>query len=274
MPASPPADAPQAMGPLCDALGLHSPGIVAVAGSGGKTTLVQALAAELAARDQTVAISPTTHIYPPPARLCGPAWLWKDSTPSQDEIKARLGPGKVTAVAQRLTSQGKLKGLDQEQVASLAASGAWLLAEADGSARKPLKAWAPHEPVWPGREALRVVLIGARALGKPLMPELVHRHEEFAQAAGMGIGDRISPQNLAKVVLGSAGPFGEFPSGVNWCLVVNQVDAAPPELVESLIRVLYAEAGSWLRLYKGRVRWGGLEGVEPKNVLGREKPVA
>lgn len=262
------------MGPLCDALGLHSPGIVAVAGSGGKTTLVQALAAELAAKGQTVAISPTTHIYPPPARFCGLAWLWQGGTPSPAEIKARLEPGKVTAVAQSLTSQGKLKGLNQEQITALAASGAWLLVEADGAARKPLKAWAPHEPVWPGSEALRVVLVGARALGKPLTPELVHRHEEFAQAAGMDLGGRITPQNLTKVVLGPAGPFGERPSGVDWCLVVNQVDAAPPELVDSLIRVLYAEAGGWLRLYKGRARWGGLERVEPKNVLGREKPVA
>lgn len=262
------------MGSLCDALRLHSPGIVAVAGSGGKTTLVQALAAELAAKDQTVVISPTTHIYPPPARLCGPAWLWEGGTRSLDEIEARLLPGKVTAVAQSLTSQGKLKGLNQEQIKALAASGAWLLAEADGSARKPLKAWAPHEPVWPGNEALRVVLIGARALGKPLAPEFVHRHEEFAGAAGMDLGDRIMPQDLTKVVLGPAGPFGGRPSGVNWCLVVNQVDAAPPELVESLLSGLYAEAGSWLKLYKGRVRWGGMEIVEPKNGLGREKPVS
>lgn len=263
MPTTPTTDAPQTMGPLCDALGLCSPGIVAVAGSGGKTTLVQALAIELAAKDQAVAISPTTHIYPPPARLCGPAWLWGDDTPSLDEIAERIGPGKVMVVAQRLNSQGKLKGLNQDQVAALAASGAWLVVEADGAARKPLKAWAPHEPAWPGSELLRVVLVGARALGKPLGPELVHRHEEFCQAAGIGLGDRITPRSLTQVVLGPAGPFGERPAGVDCCLVVNQVDAAPPELVKSLLGRLQEQAGTWLRLYRGRVRWGDLEVVGP-----------
>jgi probable selenium-dependent hydroxylase accessory protein YqeC len=262
MPDNPPSDAAQAMGPICSDLGLRTPCIVAVAGSGGKTTLVQALAAELAAKGQTVAISPTSHIYPPPARLCGPAWLWQDEIPAQDEIKAQLKEGRIIAVAQRLTSQGKLKGLNPEQVEALAASGAWLLVEADGAARKPLKAWAGHEPVWPGGEELRVVMVGARALGKPLTPELVHRHDVFAGSAGLSMGDRITSQVLTKVLLGPAGPFGERPPGVELCLVVNQVDAASPELVESLLDELKSQAGAWLKLYKGRVRWGALERVD------------
>lgn len=249
------------MGPLGAALRLESPGVIAVAGSGGKTTLLQALAAELAASGQMAVLSPTTHIYPPPARLCGPAWLWGNGVPLLDEIKARLQPGKVIAVAQKLTSQGKLKGLSSEQVAVLAGTGAWILVEADGSARKPLKAWAPHEPAWPGHETLRLVLLGAKALGKPLTAQLVHRHEEFARAAGMSLGDRITPQALARVLLGPAGPFGNPPPAVDWCLVINQIDAVSPDLVESLAAELKSGAGSWLRLLKGRIRWGDLEEV-------------
>lgn len=250
------------MGPLGTALRLKSPGVIAVAGSGGKTTLLQALAAELAAHGQMAVLSPTTHIYPPPARLCGPAWLWGDGAPSLDEINARLQPGKVIAVAQKSTSQGKLKGLSPEQVAVLTESGAWILVEADGAARKPLKAWAPHEPAWPGKEMQRLVLLGAKALGKPLTPQLVHRPEEFARAAGMSLGDRITPQALARVLLGPAGPFGEPPPAMDWCLVINQIDAASPDLVESLIAELQSGAGNWLRLLKGRIRWGDLEGVD------------
>ncbi len=263
MPASPPVKSKKNLGPLCKSLGLEKPGIAAVVGSGGKTALIEALAAELAAKGQIVALSTTTHIYPPPARICGPAWLWGDGIPLLAAINERLNPGKTVAVAQKLNSQGKLKGLSTEQVVSLAASGAWVLVEADGAARKPLKAWAPHEPAWPGNEMLRVVLVGASALGKPLGPERVHRHQEFAQAAGIKTGDEISPQALVQVLLGPMGPFGQRPPGVEWSLVVNQIDAASPGLVAALIDELKTQAGGWLRLLKGKVRWGSLESVSP-----------
>lgn len=245
--------------PLCQALGLRKPGLVAVAGSGGKTALVEALCAELAADGQSVALSTTTHIYPPPARLCDAPWFWGKAVPEATQISEKLAPGRVVAVARGMNAQGKLQGLSMEQIAALARGNAWVVAEADGAARKPLKAWAPHEPAWPGGEALRVVLVGASALGCSFKPELVHRHELFTQEAGITLGDEITPQALARVLLSPKGPFRERPAGVEWRLVINQVDAAPPALVEALAGEIRARAGDWLVLLKGKLRWGGLE---------------
>lgn len=52
-------------GSLCQALDLSHPQTVALAGSGGKTTLMHALAAELTAAGQMVVITTTTKIFPP-----------------------------------------------------------------------------------------------------------------------------------------------------------------------------------------------------------------
>jgi probable selenium-dependent hydroxylase accessory protein YqeC len=96
-------------------------------------------------------------------------------------------------------------------------------------------------------------------LGRSFKPELVHRHELFAQEAGITLGDEITPQALARVLLGPKGPFRERPSGTSLRLVINQVDAASPALVESLAGEIRTRAGDWLNLLKGKLRWGGLE---------------
>lgn len=255
---------------LASTLGLDVPGVVAVAGSGGKTTLVEALAAELAAAGAAVAIAPTTRIYPPPASLCGPAWLWGEGIPTPREIEDRLRPGRVLAVAAEMDLQGKLRGLGPGQVAALAGAGdsaAWVLVEADGAARKPLKAWAPHEPAWPEGEGPRLVVAGARGLGRPLSPELVHRARRFARAAGLEPGQPITPAALARVLLGPEGPFREAPPAADLTLVVNQVDTASPPLVAALGREVTAVAAERglerLRVLAGRLRWGRLEPLEP-----------
>jgi probable selenium-dependent hydroxylase accessory protein YqeC len=247
--------------PLCQDLGMSGPGLVAVAGSGGKTTLVEALCGELAAAGQTVALSTTTNIYPPPAHLCDTPWFWGRDNPGAVEINKRLQPGRVVAVARGMSAQGKLQGLDAAQVAALAESIAWVVVEADGAARKPLKAWASHEPAWPGGETLRVVLVGASALGHTFTPELVHRHELFAREAGIKLGDEITPSALARVLMGAKGPFRDRSPGIEWRVVINQVDAASPSLVESLAREIRSRADDWLILLKGKLRWGGLEPV-------------
>jgi probable selenium-dependent hydroxylase accessory protein YqeC len=241
--------------PLCRALGLPSPAVVAVAGSGGKTSLLAALARELAAAGQAVALTTTTHIFPPPASLAGEPWLWGRAAPGPAEVGRRLAPGRVVAVAAEPGPRGKLRGLSPAQVASLAAAGAWVLVEADGAAGRPLKAWADYEPVWP-QDAAPVVVAGAGGLGRPLGPAWVHRPELFAAAGGLAPGQPVTPRALAGVLAGPLGPLRglEKPAA----LVVNQADAAAPEQLAGLRRALAAaeSAGAGFGpLLRARLRW-------------------
>jgi|Deesub1362A_J573_1020465.scaffolds.fasta_scaffold03889_4 molybdenum cofactor cytidylyltransferase len=250
---------------MCEALGLEDPGVVAVVGSGGKTTLLQALARELAATGQKVVLTTTTHIYPPPAGLSGEPWMLGRLLPRTGELADHLRPGRPLVVAGGYTPAGKLSGLTPEQVEALAQPDVWVLVEADGAARRPLKAWAEWEPAVPSCAAWLVVVAGAAGLGRPLEERWVHRAQRFAHAAGLTLGAPITPQALARVLTGSDGPLRAWPPERPALCLLNQTDAISPRQRDELAAALHhanqglpPHAPRYQRLLWGRLRWGKL----------------
>lgn len=252
-----------APGPLCQALGLLTPQVTALVGSGGKTTLMYALARELALAGQRVAVTTTTHILPPLAGQAEGPWLWGEGLPSADELTRRLAPSKPLVLARASTAEGKLKGLVPEQMALLAGIGdLFTLVEADGAARRPLKGWAAHEPAIPPQARLVVVVAGATGLGRPLGKETVHRPEAFAAASGLALGEVVTPAALARVLAGEHGPLRGLPPEARAVLVLGQADSATPAEQTALFAAL-AERGVFAGLLRGSLRgrrleaWGG-----------------
>ena len=115
------------------------PGITAIIGSGGKTTLMMTLAQELSRRG-TVIITTSTKIYPPEGIPV---------LPGDDEIALQrsLRAAPLLCVASRHPT-GKLAAPDIS-FSRLSELAIYVLVEADGSKGLPLKAHAPHEPVIP-----------------------------------------------------------------------------------------------------------------------------
>ncbi len=242
-------------GGLLEALGLERPQTVAIAGSGGKTTLMYALAAELGRAGQAVIVTTTTRIYPPgPDQAAGP-WLIGRAVPQRGELASRLAQGSPLCLAAELNRQGKLTGLAPPQLAALAAAGGWTLVEADGAAGRPLKGWAEHEPVWPEGAAVVIVVAGASALGRPLDQGWVHRPERFARAAGLGPGRAITPAAVVRALTGPQGPLRRLPPGARAVALVNQADAAGEEDLRALERSL-ADAGAFERVLAMSLRPG------------------
>lgn len=236
------------MGPLRDSLGLGQPTTVAMAGSGGKTTLLYALAKELARAGQTVVVTTTTRIFPPTLEQAPQTWLIGPAGPEAGELARRLAGGLPLCVAAGTADQGKLIGLSFEQLEGLAGGGRWLLVEADGAARLPLKGWAEHEPVLPPKAELVVVVVGASGLGQPLGKSAVHRPEFFAEQSGLALGQPVRGAALARALLGPHGPLRDLPPNARAVVLVNQVDAAEPGLVEDLREKLIAAAPQLLIL--------------------------
>ena len=75
----------------------------------------------------------------------------------------------------------------------------YVLAEADGSKRLPLKAHAAWEPVVPAGTANVIWLVGASGLGKPIN-EVVHRPELFCERCGCEPTDVATPERVAQVL--------------------------------------------------------------------------
>ena len=194
-------------GNLASALRIE-PGITAIIGSGGKSTLLKTLSLELMRSGGRVLLCTTTHMFP----VAGVPWdgssrrldaaPWKPGALHAPgctcEACAGLVRGRICQAGVLAPQTGKLSSpaapLDQ-----LAQRFDYVLAEADGSKRLPLKAHAAWEPVIPAATANVVWVVGASGLGKPIN-EAVHRPELFFERCGCEPTDIATPARVAQVL--------------------------------------------------------------------------
>lgn len=164
-------------------------GVTALIGGGGKTTLMYTLAEELRRRG-TVLVTTSTHIQRPEQY---PTLLTADAA----AVTAALATHGVVCVAGE-TAEGKLcaPALSFELLAALAD---FVLVEADGSRRLPLKAHAPHEPVIPPNARRTVYVVGADGFGHPIR-QVCHRPERYAALCGAAEDDIVTPTLEAAVL--------------------------------------------------------------------------
>lgn len=151
---------------LYDALFPDSaPQIIAAVDGGGKTTFLRTLAEELAARNHRVVLTTTTKMYPPDNRD-----LWGTTV---RETLALLNRHPIVWAGHPI-SDSKMSGLP-DSLPLLRTAADYILIEADGSRRRPLKMADPaYEPCIPPEADAVVALAGLDALGKPIR-DAVHR---------------------------------------------------------------------------------------------------
>ena len=189
---------------LAETLGVR-PGVTSVIGSGGKTSLLAALARELPG---TVVLTTTTHILPF-------ADVPLVTSADADDVRAALAESRVVCVGSQAEKDGKLvtPSLGIDALTSLAD---YVLVEADGARRLPLKAHAPWEPVIPVCSNRTILVLGASGLGHAVR-EKVHRPEIFCELVGCAPDDPATPELVARAA------NAEAPADV---ALVNQADVA------------------------------------------------
>ena len=186
---------------LCDLLGIR-PGITALIGGGGKTTLMYHLARELR-QCGTVAVTTTTRIWPPTGIAVA------REPDAAREILDRDGLVCLGVPS----AQGKLVSPAFEGWDALAD---YTLVEADGSKRLPAKAHETWEPVLPPERTRTVCVLGASAFGQPIR-QAAHRPAIYARLAGAPWSASITPEMAARVICAE---------GLCDIIYVNQVDDA------------------------------------------------
>lgn len=194
-------------GNLASALKIE-PGITAIIGSGGKSTLLRALGLELMRAGGRVLLCTTTHMLP----VAGVPWdgsnrrldaaPWKPGALHVPgctcEACAGMNRGSICQAGVLGPETGKLSA-PVEPLNELAQRFDYVLAEADGSKRLPLKAHAAWEPVIPSGTANVIWLVGASGLSKPIN-EAVHRPELFCERCGCELTDIATPERGAQVL--------------------------------------------------------------------------
>lgn len=189
---------------LLEAFGLGAGSMVAAVGGGGKTSLVFRLAMEAQTAGIPVVVTTTVRFTRPPGLPVPPVVEAEAATAAVQCAAALREYGAVTLVAGEGT-RGRWLGFPPGTVDTLAGRERLVVVEADGSAHRPFKAPAEHEPVIPAASTDVVVCVGLTVLGKPLDVRWVHRPERVAALAGVEAGAPIGADAVARVL---AHPMG------------------------------------------------------------------
>ena len=176
-------------------------------GGGGKTSLMFALAHELSLAGKKVISTTTTHIMKPSADESPCVLLEEDEERLISRLKEELGRHKHVTAACPRPEEGKLKGLSPETIDRIAALGLadYIINEADGAARKPIKAPNATEPVIPASTTLVVAVAGMDALGASLSQETAFRPELITRLTGLPEGGIITREVIATLMTDERG---------------------------------------------------------------------
>ena len=183
---------------------------VSFVGGGGKTTALFLLASFLCRRGIDAAVTTTTHFHIPAfADPHVPVY----GTPEN----GKLAPPALFPVTHSI-----------------------LLAEADGAKGRPLKAPAAHEPVLLPGSTRVVAVAGLSAVGHTVT-ETGFRTEHICRLLGCGEDHRLTPEDLAHVLLSPEGGR-KYAENLPFLLLLNQADTPREEAYGREIRDI-ADAG-------------------------------
>jgi len=198
--------------------------LITFTGAGGKTSLMTWLGMQACPPERRVVITSTTKIFP----LRGMCTVLQEDGPDfTGRLLRALNRHACVVVARRHDhATGKLIGITPGTVDTLHESGVadHIFVEADGAARKPLKAPNATEPVFPAATELCIAVMGLDAAYQPLTHTHVHRPELFTKATGLQAGETILPEHLIRIAMVPVGLFKGCPSHGSRAVFFNKMD--------------------------------------------------
>ncbi len=162
--------------------------VIAVVGSGGKTSYIKQRAKENVALGQSVLVTTTTHMYVEEDTLL--------TSEAEVIIQELISTGYVMAGVQH---GEKIKELPKEAYDKVCTHADIVLVEADGSKHFPIKFPAEHEPVIPENTDEIIVICSIQAIGKPLY-KVAHRAELVKKCLGVTDDTIITVTHIQKLL--------------------------------------------------------------------------
>lgn len=180
--------------------------IISIVGSGGKTTLMYALAEELSRLGKKVIMTTSTKIFLP--ETCPVVFL-----PGKSEMTENSRTEAIKTLRQTLASEAIcVTGIwwpsvkdEQAKLSSYLDSGItateflefadYVLIEADGSKHMPLKFPNEDEPVIPDDSDMVIAVVGLWCIGHPLK-EVCHRYELACEFLAAQYNRPVGPDHI------------------------------------------------------------------------------
>lgn len=162
--------------------------IIAVVGSGGKTTLIKKMAARYRNEGKTVLVTTTTRMF-----------IEEDTLLTDDAIAIAQALKETGYVMAGVPDGQKIKALSPKTFDAVCACADVVLVEADGSKCLPLKYPNAAEPVIPENVDEIMVVCGLNAIGQKAK-DVCHRLELVKACLGIEDDALITPAHVQKLI--------------------------------------------------------------------------
>ena len=198
---------------------------VALVGGGGKTTLMHAIGSAL---DGATILTCTTKMGADQHR--GRPLL---ISPADEAVRAGLREhGRVMVLSAVLGQKGV--GITPARADELFRLGAHVVAESDGSRRRPAKAPHWYEPVIASTVTMVICVIGADALDRTIEDQC-HRPLRVGAVLCCSPYDRLTPERAAELVTSPRGGRKDVPSDARFVVCLTKVGASVLPLAERFV---------------------------------------
>jgi len=248
---------------LTEAFDLRPAEVISLVGGGGKTSLMYKLARELSQTGKKVVSTTTTRILEPTPEESPCLIVEEDEERLLSRLQEELGRcGHVTA-ARFKPDGGKLKGLLPETVDKIAGMklADYIINEADGAARKPIKAPNATEPVIPSSTTLVVAVVGMDALNAHLSQEIAFRPELITRLTWLPEGGIITREVIATLVTNKRGIIQNTPESARIVPFINKTELAHDAAeIKNLARAILSYGNPQIK----RVVSGSLQARKPE----------
>ncbi|MBA7660775.1 hypothetical protein ES703_68781 [subsurface metagenome] len=185
-----------------------------------------ALARELASSDSCVITTTTTKIFEPLSSQTPFLLLEVDEEEMIRLLLQNVDKYRHITIASKKLASGKLDGISPDLVARIAdvKQVSYIIVEADGAARRSLKAPNPTEPVIPHNTSLVIPIVGIDAVGCRLTEENVFRPQIVSKLLGLPLGEVISAESIAFLITHHRGIIKGSPDRARIVPFINKVD--------------------------------------------------
>jgi probable selenium-dependent hydroxylase accessory protein YqeC len=174
--------------------------VVTIIGTGGKTSLMFALAE--AKRHAKTLVTTTTHIGRPREEDHLYDYFFDENHLPPD------GQNGVTLCVS--TEGGKIKSLPLPALEKIIPLYDYTFIEGDGSRTLPLKGWADYEPVLTQTTNITIGIVPLWTLGMPANNTIIHRLPLFLSLTGAHEGDTLEPRHFVRLITGTDVQRGLF----------------------------------------------------------------